>query len=192
VAFEAGDYKKFVAGAAKAKSKPPPAKKGRKAPTSAKKKGKRAAAPKAGRDVPLLVVAMTALLRSSELVDNKYKSAANRAPIMLSDLRFVHKTASGDEVDIEVLIDGTLPARAGSIECRMPPSKSGPIQRSGNELIFPCRLDRQGSDGAMENIVNFMNAYPIDREFHHITPLLREKREGAQRQITRAEFIRDF
>jgi len=44
----------------------------------------------------------------------------------------------------------------------------------------------------MDNIVNFMNAYPIDREFHRITPLLREKRKGAQRQITRAEFSRDF
>jgi hypothetical protein len=44
----------------------------------------------------------------------------------------------------------------------------------------------------MENSANFMNAYPIDRELHHLTPLLRDKREGVQRQITRAEFIRDF
>ena len=203
VAFEASDYRKFVAGAVKAKGKPPKAKKGRKAPTSAKKKGKKAAAPRAPRDVPFLVdravlgvsVAMTALLRSSELVENKYKSAANRAPIMLSDLRFVRKTTSGEEVDVEVLSDGTLSAVASSIdriECRMPPSKSDPIQRIGNELIFPCKLERQDRDGAMENIVNFMNAYPINRSFHGITPLLREKREGAQRQITRAEFIRDF
>jgi hypothetical protein len=54
---------------------------------------------------------MTALLRSSELVENKYKSAANRAPIMLSDLRFVRKTTSGEQVDVEVLSDGTLSQR---------------------------------------------------------------------------------
>jgi hypothetical protein len=36
--------------------------------------------------------------------------------------------------------------------------KSDPIQRIGNELIFPCKLERQDLDGAMENIVNFMNA----------------------------------
>ena len=42
VAFEAGDYKKFVAGAKKGKGKPRKAKKGRKLPTSSKGKGKRA------------------------------------------------------------------------------------------------------------------------------------------------------
>jgi hypothetical protein len=56
---------------------------------------------------------MTAL---SELGENKYKSADNRAPIMLSDLRFVRKTTSGEEVDVEVLSDGTLSAVASSID----------------------------------------------------------------------------
>jgi hypothetical protein len=149
IAFEAGDYKKCVAGAKREKGKPRKAKRGRKASTATKKKSKQAAAPKEPRDVDFLVdrvvlgvsVAMTALLQPSELVDNKYKSAADRAPIVLSDLCFVRKKVSGDEVDIEVNEDGSLAADAchlDRIECRMPPSKSDRIQRTGNELIFPC------------------------------------------------------
>ena len=44
----------------------------------------------------------------------------------------------------------------------------------------------------MENIIHFMHDYPIERQLHGITPLLRDKREGIQRQIKRNEFIRDF
>ena len=76
-----------------------------------KKKAKKQAVPKdvaflADRIVLGVSVAMTALLQSSELVDNKYKSAANRAPIMLSDLRFV-RMVHGEETEIEILDDGT-------------------------------------------------------------------------------------
>jgi hypothetical protein len=44
----------------------------------------------------------------------------------------------------------------------------------------------------MENIVHFMNRYPIDLELHHLTPILHDKREGVQRQNRRHELIRDF
>jgi hypothetical protein len=116
---------------------------------------------------------------------------------MLSDLRFVRKIVSDKLVDIEVNVDGSLAADAchlDRIECRMPPSKSDPIQRAGNELIFPCKMEPDDIDGAMENIAHFMNKYPVDLELHRLTPLLllRDKREGVQRQIRRHEFIRDF
>jgi hypothetical protein len=102
VGFEAPDYAAFAkagAKAAKAKGAKAFAKwlhlQSAKQPVKRKgKKKKKQAVPNdvvflADRIVLGVSVAMTALLRSSELVDNKYKSAANRAPIMLSDLRFV-------------------------------------------------------------------------------------------------------
>ena len=102
VGFEAPDYAAFAkagAKAAKAKGAKAFAKwlhlQSAKQPVKRKgKKKKKQAVPNdvvflADRTVLGVSVAMTALLRSSELVDNKYKSAANRAPIMLSDLRFV-------------------------------------------------------------------------------------------------------
>ena len=207
VGFEASNYAAFSKGARAAKAK------GAKAFATwvdsqhashlVKGKGKKKRKKTVPKDVAFLAdrivlgvsVAMTALLRSSELVDNKYKSAANRAPIMLSDLRFV-RIVRGEETEIEMLDDGTLgacPAQVHFIECRMPPSKSDPIQRQGNELIFPQKIDPvHDIDGAMENIINFMNDYPIPRAQHSITPLLRDKRDGVQRQIRRTEFIRDF
>jgi hypothetical protein len=44
----------------------------------------------------------------------------------------------------------------------------------------------------MENIVNFMADYPISKSMHSLTPLMRSRRQGAQRQIQRNEFINDF
>jgi hypothetical protein len=75
----------------------------------------------------------------------------------------------------------------------MPPSKADPIQRRGNELIFPRKIDfAMDPDGALENIVHFFNDYLIARRMHSVTPLLRSRRAGAQRLIKRNEFVRDF
>jgi hypothetical protein len=113
---------------------------------------------------------------------------------MLSDLHF-WRIVRGVEVEIEVLTEGFPDMDACSIDyttSRMPPSKSDPIQRVGNELIFPRKLERSDPDGAMENIVNFMVDYPMPKSIHSLTPLMRSRRQGAQRQIQRNEFINDF
>ena len=209
VAFEAPHYVQFEEARTAekrrwlAESKKPPAKK-KKRRTSSKKPKTAAAAARAAAaaDVPFMVdritmgvsVAMTGVLRSSEIVDNKFKSHANRAPIMLSDLKF-WRVVRGEEQEVEVLEEGFPDADPGYIHyatSRMPPSKSDPIQRVGNELIFPSKLDPSDPDGALENIVNFMVDYPVPKMLHSITPLMRSTREGAQRQIRRNEFINDF
>jgi hypothetical protein len=58
--------------------------------------------------------------------------------------------------------------------------------------MYPGKIEPGGIDGAMENIVHFMNTYPIHRDLHQLTPLLHDKRDGVQRQIRRHEFIRAF
>jgi hypothetical protein len=114
---------------------------------------------------------------------------------MLSDLQF-WRVAGGEEQEVEVLSGGMTAMDAFSIHyatsSRMPPSKSGPIQRAGNELIFPRALDVTDPDGALENIANFMVDYPIPKALHAVTPLVRSRRAGAQRQIKRNKFITDF
>jgi hypothetical protein len=211
VAFEALHYVQFEAARRKDKRRwletrdgpKPPSKK--KKHSNPKKKPKTAAAiarAEAAADVPFMLdritmdvsVAMSGVLRSSEIVDNKLKAHANRAPIMLSDLHF-WRIVRGVEVEIEVIEEGFPDGDAGYIDfatSRMPPSKSDPIQRVGNGLIFPKKLERSDPDGAMENIVNFMNDYPIPKSMHSLTPLMRSRRQGAQRQIQRNEFINDF
>ena len=211
VAFEALHYVQFEAARRKDKRRWLEARDGPKAPpkkrkrSNPKKKPKTATAiarAEAAADVPFMLdritmgvsVAMTGVLRSSEIVDNKLKAHANRAPIMLSDLHF-WRMIRGVEVEIEVLAEGFPDGDAGYIDyatSRMPPSKSDPIQRVGNELIFPRKLERSDPDGAMENIVNFMIDYPIPKNMHSLTPLMRSRRQGAQRQIQRNEFINDF
>jgi hypothetical protein len=180
----------------------PPKKKKRNNPKKQPKTAAAIARAEAAADVPFMLdritmgvsVAMTGVLRSSEIVDNKLKAHANRAPIMLSDLHF-WRIIRGVEVEVEVLEEGFPDGDAGYIDyatSRMPPSKSGPIQRVGNELIFPKKLERSDPDGAMENIVNFMIDYPSPKGMHSLTPLMRSRRQGAQRQIQRNEFINDF
>jgi len=209
VAFEALHYVQFEAARRTEKArwlaaqKEPPATKKRKA--SRRKKPPTAAALEkaaAAADVPFVVdritmgvsVAMTGVLRTSEIVDNKYKAHANRAPIMLSDLRF-WRMVREEAVEVEVETGGWPELEAHSIDyatSRMPPSKADPIQRVGNELIFPKKMDRHDPDGALENIVKFMIDYPIVKALHSITPLMRSRRSGAQRQIKRNEFVNDF
>jgi hypothetical protein len=197
VAFEALHYVQFEAARRTEKArwlaaqKEPPAAK--KCKTGRKKKPPTAAALEkaaAAADVPFVVdritmgvsVAMTGVLRSSEIVDNKYKAHANRAPIMLSDLRF-WRVVGGEEVEVEIETEGWPEMEAHSIHyatSRMPQSKSDPIQRVGNELISPRKMDHHDPDGALENIVNFMIDYPIAKALHSSTPLMRSRRSGAQ------------
>jgi hypothetical protein len=209
VAFEALHYVQLEAARRKEKANwleaqkqpKPPAKK-RKASKKKKQTAAAAAKAEAEADVPFWLdritlavsVAMTGILRSSEIVDNKHKANANRAPIVLSDLRFWRVTR-GEEVEVEVLMEGMPSMDACSIDyatSRMPPSKSDPIQRVGNELLFPRKLEASDPDGALENIVNFMVDYPVHKSLHSVTPLIRSRRLGAQRQIRRNEFISDF
>ena len=207
VAFEALHYVQLEGARNKEKSRWREAQKKPKKPRKrAKQKKPRTAAAiektETAADVPFVMdritmavsVAMTGVLRTSEIVDNKLKATANRAPIMLSDLHF-WRVVRGEEVEVDVLREGMPAMDACSIDyatSRMPPSKSDPIQRVGNELIFPRKLDEGDPDGALENIVNFMIDYPMAKSLHSVTPLMRSRRLGVQRQMRRQEFITDF
>jgi len=207
VGFEVAHYVPFVAAAVAAKrsfihkAEQPKKKKAAKKRRPSKKQELRM--PVEPKDVPFLLdriklgvsVAMVAILRSSELVANKYKSAAEKADIMLSDFKFF-RVVRDVEQELMVMEDGRLEVDACHVSyatCRMPPNKGDPIQRQDNDLIFPRKLDPvHDPDGALENVVNLFNDYPIDRRMHSATPLLRSRRIGVQRLIKRTEFVRDF
>ena len=78
------------------------------------------------------------------------------------------------------------------IQSRMPPSKSDPVQRVGNELHFPGKLPEARVKGAKECIEDFVNDYPVPAHLHKVSPLFRTTREGAASQMTRAMFLHDF
>ena len=71
-----------------------------------------------------VAVMLTGVLRSSEICDNKDCAAANRAPIWLSDLRFMRSATGGDDVSLEPSEDGKAPVGAEYIQSRMPPRPS--------------------------------------------------------------------
>ena len=139
-----------------------------------------------------VAVMLTGVLRSSEICDNKDCAAANRAPIWLSDLRFMRSATGGDDVSLEPSEDGKAPVGAEYIQSRMPPSKSDPVQRVGNELHFPGKLPEARVKGAKECIEDFVNDYPVPAHLHKVSPLFRTTREGAASQMTRAMFLHDF
>jgi hypothetical protein len=96
---------------------------------------------------------LTCVLRSSELVDNTAQAAANRAPIMVADLKFM----SGEGSTAAIMarnVDGTVPAGSKFATSRMPPSKSDPVQRAGNELFLPGKEPGEELNGAKECIEN--------------------------------------
>ena len=134
---------------------------------------------------------LTCVLRSSELVDNTSQAAANRAPIMVSDLKFM----SGEGSTATVMArnaDRTVPAGSNFATSRMPPSKSDPVQRVGNELFLPGKEPGEDLNGAKECIENFLNDYPVALHFQPLVPLLRTTRVGPAGQMSRASFLHDF
>jgi hypothetical protein len=138
-----------------------------------------------------VAVMLTAVLRSSEIVDNQYMSAANRSPIWMADVQFAN--GLGDRArTLERGHDGTVPAGSDYATTKMPPSKADPVQRAGNELFFPGRLPESKVNGAKECIENWFNDYPVHPELQHVTPLFRTVRTGTPTQFTRATFLNDF
>jgi hypothetical protein len=134
---------------------------------------------------------LTCVLRSSEMVDNTAQAAANRAPIMVSDLKFM----SGEGSTAAIMArnaDGTVPAGSKFATSRMPPSKSDPVQRVGNELFLPGKEPGEDLNGAKECIENYLNDYPVALHFQALVPLLRTARVGPAGQMTRATFLHDF
>jgi hypothetical protein len=134
---------------------------------------------------------LTCVLRSSELVDNTSQAAANRAPIMVSDVKFM--TGEGSTaVVMPRRPDGTLAAGSSFATSRMPPSKADPVQRVGNELFMPSKEPGEELNGAKECIENFLNDYPVALHYQSLVPLLRTVRIGPSGQMTRAAFLHDF
>jgi hypothetical protein len=134
---------------------------------------------------------LTCVLRSSELVDNVSQAAANRAPIMVADMKFM----SGEGNSAVALArnqDGTVPSGSGYATSRMPPSKADPVQRVGNELFFPGKDPGEELDGAKECVENFLNDYPVPLPLQSLVPLLRSARVGPTGQMTRSAFLHDF
>ena len=135
---------------------------------------------------------LTCVLRSSELVDNTAQAAANRAPIMVSDLKFMSGEGSTSAI-MARNADGTVPAGSKFATSRMPPSKSDPVQRVGNELFLPGKEPGDELNGAKECIENFLNDYPMPLHFQSpLVPLLRSQRVGPAGQMTRAAFLHGF
>ena len=141
-----------------------------------------------------VAAALTVLWRSSEFCNNDDAAAANTAPIMVAELRFMEE-ASIDSAYIARAADGT--PGLGKEGCagarsRMPPSKSDPVQRGDNDLFFPPKHFRATRKGALELLVDFLTEHPVPLAFQPLTPLFRDKRQGACKQWSRRDFIKDF
>ena len=110
---------------------------------------------------------------------------------MVSDLQFMSGEGS-TAVVMARKADGTVAAGSSFATSRMPPSKSDPVQRVGNELFMPGKEPGEELDGAKECIENFLNDYPVALHFQSLVPLLRTVRVGPSGQMTRAAFLHDF
>jgi hypothetical protein len=67
-----------------------------------------------------VAVVLTAVLRASEIVDNVSQAAANRAPILMSDVYFTSGSGSTAK-RIQRNHDGTTSLEADYAETKMPP-----------------------------------------------------------------------
>jgi hypothetical protein len=134
---------------------------------------------------------LTCVLRASEVVDNPQSAAANRAPILVADVKFMSGTGK-QAVEMPRSQDGRVPPGATFAVSRMPPHKGDCVQRVGNELYFPGKYVGAEVNGAKECIENFLNDYPVALHFQPLVPLLRSVRLGPAGQMTRAMFLHDF
>jgi hypothetical protein len=134
---------------------------------------------------------LTCVLRASEVVDNTQSAAANRAPILVADIKFMSGVGK-DAVEMPRTPDGKVPAGSTFAVSRMPPHKGDNIQRVGNELYFPGKYVGAEVNGAKECVENFLNDYPVGLHFQQLVPLLRSVRLGPAGQMTRAMFLHDF
>jgi hypothetical protein len=138
-----------------------------------------------------VAVMLTAVLRSSEICDNKDCAAANRSPIWLADVVFKN-TVADEEVVSARRMDGTIAAGSSFATSKMPPSKMDRVQRVGNDLYFPGMLPESNVKGAKECIEDFVNDYPVMKHLQPVVPLFRTVRQGAASQMTRSMFLHDF
>ena len=147
------------------------------------------------RVVTAVAVMKTALLRLSEIAQNKHLSIANRSPILVTDLRFFTHAKKGAFEEVFLQCDGTLPVAAfqlAMIKSRMPPSKADPVQRSDNDLTFPAKVFDEDPDGAMEHICRFIDTFPVPEYRREAVPLFRRKINPSPAQFHRYDFKRDF